>query len=110
MYRGLSIRLALHGCSNRPFFQLVVVPQHRARNAKPIEQIGSVDPMVNAYNEKLVAINYDRLRYWLSKGGKPTKPVLKLMGLSGYFPLHPMTIITARRNAKKETAADVSEE
>lgn len=79
-FKGLAIRLARHGCTNRPFYHIVVIPIHRARDAKPLEQIGTYDEMENKHNERLVGINFDRLKYWMSKGAFPTKKVQQILG------------------------------
>ncbi|PVD19985.1 hypothetical protein C0Q70_20479 [Pomacea canaliculata] len=74
---------------------------HASRDIKPLEQLGSYDPLPNIHQEKLVAINFDRLRYWIASGAQCSKPVEHLLGLAGFFPLHPMSIINARRNREK---------
>ncbi|XP_066547195.1 small ribosomal subunit protein bS16m [Amia ocellicauda] len=104
-YHGghVVIRLALGGCTNRPFYRVVAAHSKRARDTGHIEQLGSYDPMPNAHNEKLVSFNYDRIKYWIGCGAHPTKPVSKLLGLSGFFPLHPMTVTNAERMRKSPT-------
>ncbi|RVE73297.1 hypothetical protein OJAV_G00046500 [Oryzias javanicus] len=78
----------------------------RARDSKYIEQLGTYDPLPNIYNEKLVSFNFDRIKYWIGCGAHPSKPVAKLLGLAGFFPLHPMTITDAeRRRAQAELSA-----
>jgi len=77
---GLAIRLARHGCTNRPFYHIVVMRRRLARNGKIIEQIGTFDPMPNTNNEKLVAVNFERLQFWMSRNILPTKPLLELLG------------------------------
>ncbi|XP_017306182.1 28S ribosomal protein S16, mitochondrial [Ictalurus punctatus] len=117
-YHGghVVIRLALGGATNRPFFRIVAAYNKRARDGKYIEQLGSYDPLPNIYNEKLVAFNYDRIKYWMGCGAHPTKPVAKLLGLAGFFPLHPMTITEAERQKaaaalkQEETSEDEDEE
>ncbi|XP_051957065.1 28S ribosomal protein S16, mitochondrial-like [Xyrauchen texanus] len=101
-YHGghVVIRLALGGATNRPFYRIVAAYNKRARDSKYIEQLGSYDPLPNIYNEKLVAFNYDRIKYWIGCGSHPTKPVAKLLGLAGFFPLHPMTLTEAERRRK----------
>ena len=80
----MMIRLSLRGCVNRPFY-LVTVQRNRApRDKKITEQIGSFDPLPNMYNERLVAINFDRLRAWLAYGASPSKPVAKLLGIQSF--------------------------
>ncbi|KAI1890499.1 hypothetical protein AGOR_G00154330 [Albula goreensis] len=104
-YHGgyVVIRLALGGCTNRPFYRIVAAYNKRARDSKYIEQLGSYDPLPNIHNEKLVSFNYERIKYWIGCGAHPTKPVAKLLGLAGFFPLHPMTITEAER--RRNTAA-----
>ncbi|KAL8600412.1 37S ribosomal protein S16, mitochondrial [Nucella lapillus] len=108
----LMIRLALHGCNNRPFYQLVLMPGRAHRNAVPLEQLGTYDPMPNGHREKLVAVNFERLKYWLASGAHCSKPVESLLGLSGFLPIHPMSGVTAERNRRKaaESAGDTAAE
>lgn len=76
----MAIRLMLSGCTNRPFYHIVAMSRKKARDAKATEQLGSYDPMPNADNEKLVSLNFERLRYWLACGANATKPVQQLLG------------------------------
>ncbi|XP_072521625.1 small ribosomal subunit protein bS16m [Salminus brasiliensis] len=103
-YHGghVVIRLALGGATNRPFYRIVAAYNKRSRDGKYIEQLGSYDPLPNIHNEKLVSFNFDRIKYWMGCGAHPSKPVAKLLGLSGFFPLHPMTITEAERRRKVE--------
>ncbi|KAB1277686.1 DnaJ-like protein subfamily C member 9 [Camelus dromedarius] len=59
-YRGgrLTIRLALGGCTNRPFYRI---------------QLGSYDPLPNSHGEKLVALNLDRIQHWIGSCGKASR-------------------------------------
>jgi len=99
---SLAIRLARHGCANRPFYHIVVIAHKEKRDADPIEQIGTYDPVLNKNNEKMVAVNFERLKYWLSEGAQPSKPAAELLGLSGFLPIHPFTYIRARRHREAE--------
>lgn len=45
-----------------------------------IEQVGSIDPMANERNEKLVALNLERIRYWLGEGAEVSKPAADILG------------------------------
>ncbi|XP_030041695.1 small ribosomal subunit protein bS16m [Microcaecilia unicolor] len=97
----VAIRMALSGCTNRPFYRIVAAFNKRARDGKYFEQLGSYDPMPNIYNEKLVSLNFERIAHWIGKGAIPTLPVAKLLGFCGFFPFHPMTITNAERQRKK---------
>ncbi|KAK3594351.1 hypothetical protein CHS0354_019261 [Potamilus streckersoni] len=95
------IRLARWGCTNRPFYHIVVLPNRKPRNMRPHDQLGSIDPMTNLYGEVLVSINFDRLKYWLNRGAHISKPVEHMLGLAGFLPVHPTSYLQAMRNRKK---------
>lgn len=63
-----------------------------------IEQVGTFDPMTNEHGEKLVSLNFERIRYWIGSGAHITPPVAELLGISGFYPIHPRTYMTAWRN------------
>ncbi|KAF7284483.1 mitochondrial ribosomal protein S16 [Rhynchophorus ferrugineus] len=92
------IRLLRKGCTNRPFYHIVVAVNRQHQSRPIIEQLGTYDPMPNQYNEKLVALNLERISHWLGNGALVSKPVAQLLGLAGYFPIHPTSYITAWRN------------
>ncbi|CAH2058507.1 unnamed protein product, partial [Iphiclides podalirius] len=110
-----SIRLIRQGCTNRPFFHISVTHRRRLNSQPVIEQLGSYDPMPNFNNEKLVALNLERIKYWLGQGAHVTTPVAELLGLAGFFPIHPRCYMTAwrnrrteRENLEKQKAADAA--
>eukprot|EP00745_Piridium_sociabile_P010651 TRINITY_DN17513_c0_g1_i1.p1 TRINITY_DN17513_c0_g1~~TRINITY_DN17513_c0_g1_i1.p1 ORF type:complete len:135 (+),score=44.76 TRINITY_DN17513_c0_g1_i1:113-517(+) len=105
----LMIRFSLHGCTNRPFYHVVLMQGRANRNARPLEQLGTYDPLPNIHQEKLVAINFERLKYWLATGAHCSKPVEKLLGLCGFFPVHPMSYTTAKRNQSKAAEQEAAE-
>ncbi|XP_060614727.1 small ribosomal subunit protein bS16m isoform X1 [Anolis sagrei] len=108
------IRFALGGCANRPYYRIVAAHNKRARDGKYLEQIGCYDPLPNDHGEKIVGLNIERIKYWIANGALLSKPVEKLLGLSGFFPLHPMTITNAervkRRQAREAKGAALEEE
>ncbi|CAO2590566.1 28S ribosomal protein S16, mitochondrial, partial [Lemmus lemmus] len=81
-YRGghLTIRLALGGCTNRPFYRIVAAHNKCPRDGRFVEQLGSFDPLPNSNGEKLVALNLDRIRHWIGCGAHLSKPMEKLLG------------------------------
>ncbi|XP_065200425.1 small ribosomal subunit protein bS16m [Planococcus citri] len=97
-----SIRLARYGCANRPFYHINVAMVRRHQHERPIEQLGVYDPMPNQYNEQLVSINIERLKYWMAHNTSLSPPVNELLGLAGILPIHPRAFTTAWRNRKKQ--------
>ncbi|RWS31492.1 28S ribosomal protein S16-like protein [Leptotrombidium deliense] len=86
---NLAIRLHRIGCANRPFYQIGVIPNMKRVGRIPDEVFGSYDPMPNENNEKLVAIDLDRLAYWLGQGAVPSISMKRILGLIGFFPMYP---------------------
>lgn len=96
-----TLRLAYYGCPNRPFYHIVATKKLIARNRGYYEPVGFYDPMPNDRNEKLVSLNMERIKYWLSQGAGVTNPVLRLFSLAGIFPADPKTLRHAERNRQK---------
>ncbi|XP_072387047.1 small ribosomal subunit protein bS16m [Diabrotica undecimpunctata] len=109
------IRFVRKGCTNRPFFHIVVADTRTDQHDPSIEQLGTHDPFPNEHNEKLTSLNFERIRYWLTHGAIATNPVLELLGLAGFYPIHPRSYMTAWRNREKakealEAAKETKEE
>ncbi|XP_076652772.1 mitochondrial ribosomal protein S16 [Halictus rubicundus] len=94
------IRFVKYGCANRPFYHIVVMNAKLNQHKPPIEQLGSYDVMANKFNERLIALNLERIQYWLGHGVEVSKPVAKIFGLAGLFPIHPKTYMEAWRNRR----------
>uniref|UniRef100_UPI0035902D61 small ribosomal subunit protein bS16m n=1 Tax=Myxine glutinosa TaxID=7769 RepID=UPI0035902D61 len=99
--RRITLKFALGGCTNRPFYKLVVANRRRARDGPYIENLGSYDPMPNTEGERLVAVNVNGIKRWLGSGADMTLPVAKILGLGGILPLHPMSITAAERKRRE---------
>jgi len=87
MPRGLSkiypvIRLAKHGCTNRPFYHIVLLNNNMDRQSVPLEKLGTFDPLPNIHNEKLVSLDVERIKYHLAEGAEMSRAVEKLLGMS----------------------------
>lgn len=50
----------------------------------------------------------DRIKYWLSVGARPSKPVAILLGLAGILPPHPRSLVTAAKNREALAAGALS--
>lgn len=64
--------------------------------------------MPNKYNEKLIALNFERIQYWLGQNAEVSKPVAQLLGLVGFFPIHPITYMRAWRNRRAAVEAETN--
>lgn len=77
---GYSIRFFREGCRNRPFFHLGVIEAQKRQERIPMEVFGSFDMFANDRNERLLAVDCDRLTYWVGKGAKMSRGVSAILG------------------------------
>lgn len=107
-----------HRCDGGEFFSKHIVLeltfllnlQRRKNQHQPvIEQVGSYDPLINQHNERLISLNFERIRYWIGNGAHISTPVGELLGIAGFLPIHPKTYMTAWRN-REAAAKKASEE
>ncbi len=80
---GLKIRLSRGGAKKKPFYRIVVAEALSPRDGKFIERLGSYNPMVSKDKTDRIVLNVERIKYWLSKGAKPTLRVTKILSIDG---------------------------
>ncbi|CEI90450.1 hypothetical protein G6F70_003045 [Rhizopus microsporus] len=85
----VRIRLARHGRRNLPFYNIVVANARTARNSKPIEKIGTYNPIPDKEGNKMITLNFERAKYWLTVGAQPSEPVEKLLVKADLLPQAP---------------------
>jgi small subunit ribosomal protein S16 len=61
-------------------FDLMLLQKRFEQHGQVIEQLGTYDPLVNKHNERLVALNFERIRHWLGRGVDTSEPVAQLLG------------------------------
>ncbi|KAG8623548.1 hypothetical protein KVT40_008524 [Elsinoe batatas] len=93
----LKIRLARFGKRHSPFYNIVVAHARTARGSKPLEVLGTFDPIPKTplpthdddtpadklKKYKDIKLDVDRARYWLGVGAQPSDPMWKLLGMIG---------------------------
>lgn len=75
----ISIKLARHGLKNTPFFHIVVLQSRSRPTRKPIEQLGTFNPIPNKDGSKDITLNFERAKYWISVGAKPSDSVARIL-------------------------------
>ncbi|MCD8200400.1 MAG: 30S ribosomal protein S16, partial [Coriobacteriaceae bacterium] len=78
------IRLARHGAKKHPFYRVVVADQHKKRDGRFIEQVGTYDP--SGGTEK-IDLDLEKIDEWMEKGAQPSDRVAKLITLVSDRPL-----------------------
>ncbi|KAF1354962.1 ribosomal protein S16 domain-containing protein [Delphinella strobiligena] len=85
----LKIRLARFGKRHAPFYNIVVAHARTARNSKPLEVLGTYDPIPQAPSDgegrkfKDIKLDADRAKYWLGVGAQPSDPAWRLLSMIG---------------------------
>ena len=72
----VKIRLRRMGAKKAPFYRVVVADSRFARDGRFIEEIGYYDP---TKNPRVVSIDADKAKQWLSNGAQPTDTVREIL-------------------------------
>ena len=79
---AVKIRLKKTGRKNRPSYRIVATDARAKRDGEELEVLGHYDPRA-ADKEKQVAIDRDRVQYWLGVGAQPTETVAGMLRRAG---------------------------
>ncbi|KAF5233193.1 hypothetical protein HYE67_005902 [Fusarium culmorum] len=89
----VKIRLARFGRRNQPFYNIVVAHARTARNSRPLEVIGTYDPIpkTDPYDDsgklhKDIQLDRARARYWIGVGAQPTDTAWRLLSMLNILP------------------------
>jgi small subunit ribosomal protein S16 len=79
---SVRIRFNRQGRPHDAYFQIVAIDRTRARDDKPIEILGTINPRKAS---KADALKTDRVKYWLSVGAKPSPSVVHALKVNGFW-------------------------
>ncbi|KAF2398080.1 ribosomal protein S16 [Trichodelitschia bisporula] len=85
----VRIRLARFGRAYQPFYNIVVAHARTARNSKPLEVLGtynpvpqrSADPAARPFKD--IKLDISRAKYWIGVGAQPSEPAWRLLSMVG---------------------------
>ncbi|KXP13857.1 MULTISPECIES: 30S ribosomal protein S16 [Tsukamurella] len=77
---AVKIKLTRLGKIRNPQYRVVIADARTRRNGRAIESIGKYHPKEEP---SLIAIDSERVQYWLGVGAQPTEPVLALLKITG---------------------------
>jgi small subunit ribosomal protein S16 len=83
----LKIRLSMGGVRKRPIYKIVIADSRAPRDGKFLEKIGSFNPLLPKDNKERILVESERVKYWLSKGAKPTLRVSRILGEVQIMPM-----------------------
>ena len=103
----LRIRLSMGGVRKRPVYKIVVADGRYPRDGKFIEKLGSYNPLLPKDKKERIKVEFERVKYWMSKGAQPTLRVSRILGEAQLMPMpkpgnNPLKAIPKKDRKKKE--------
>jgi small subunit ribosomal protein S16 len=83
----LKIRLSMGGVRKRPIYKIVIADSRAPRDGRFIEKIGSFNPLLPKEKKERISVEAERVKYWMSKGAKPTLRVSRILGEAQIMPM-----------------------
>lgn len=72
----LAIRMRRSGAKKRPFYRVVVIDSHKARDGRALEVLGHYNP---ATVPEIFKIDRERFDHWLARGAQPSDTLRTLL-------------------------------
>ena len=72
----LAIRMRRLGAKKRPFFRVVVIDSHAAREGRALEVLGHYNPTTVP---ETFQMDHQRLEHWLTRGAQPSDTLRTLL-------------------------------
>ena len=105
----LKIRLSLGGAKKRPVYKIVVADSRFPRDGRFLEKVGFFNPLLPKTKKERISIDAERVKYWISKGAKPTLRVSRILGEAEIFPMPPKGNNPLKAVPKKDRKKDKEE-
>ena len=83
----LKIRLSMGGVRKRPVYKIVVADSRAPRDGRFVEKIGLFNPLLPKDKKERIKVETERVKYWISKGAKPTLRVSRILGEAQLMPM-----------------------
>jgi len=83
----LKIRLSMGGVRKRPVYKIVVADSKAPRDGRFVEKIGLFNPLLPKDKKERIKVEAERVKYWISKGAKPTLRVSRILGEVQLMPM-----------------------
>ena len=101
----LRIRLSMGGVRKRPIYKIVVADGRYPRDGKFIEKLGSYNPLLPKDKKERIKVEFERVKYWISKGAQPTLRVSRILGEMQLMPMpkpgnNPLKAIPKKKRKK----------
>ena len=68
----VALRLTRKGSKDRPYYKIVAIDSRDRRDGRPIEQIGTYNPMEEGVN---YTVDLEKVDKWIGNGAQPSETV-----------------------------------
>ena len=75
------------GVRKRPVYKIVVADSRAPRDGRFVEKIGLFNPLLPKDKKERIKVEAERVKYWMSKGAKPTLRVSRILGEAQLMPM-----------------------
>ena len=111
----LKIRLSMGGVRKRPIYKIVVADSKFPRDGRFVEKVGSFNPLLPKDKKERIKVEADRIKYWISKGAKPTLRVSRILGEAQIMPMpkagnNPHKAVPKKDRKKVDDSAETKKE
>ena len=72
----VKIRLTRGGAKKRPFWRVIAIDERKARDGRPLEFLGTYDPL---HDPARTNLKIDRIDHWVSRGAQVSPTVHSLV-------------------------------
>jgi len=105
----LKIRLSMGGAKKRPIYKIVIADSRFPRDGRFIEKVGFFNPLLPKTKKERINLEAERIKYWISKGAKPTLRVSRILGEAQLYPMPPKGNNPLKAIPKKDRKKEKSE-
>ena len=105
----LKIRLSMGGAKKRPVYKIVIADSRFPRDGRFIEKVGFFNPLLPKTKKERINLEIERIKYWISKGAKPTLRVSRILGEAEVLPMPPKGNNPLKAIPKKDRKKDKSD-
>ena len=107
----LKIRLSMGGVRKRPIYKIVIADSRYPRDGKFLEKVGSFNPLLPKEKKERIKVEAERIKYWISKGAKPTLRVSRILGEAELMPMpkpgnNPLKAVPKKDRKKEDTSKE----
>ena len=103
------------GVRKRPIYKIVIADSRFPRDGRFVEKVGSFNPLLPKNKEERIKVEAERIKYWISKGAKPTLRVSRILGEAKIMPMpkagnNPLKAVPKKERKKEGESTETKKE